>query len=101
MAAFPGGAVSVGGAATVTNCVFTQDSAVDAGGALDWDRDALTVTNCTFTQNGVTDSGSGAYGGGAVSLRGTGGASLTNCILWNDTGNGATLQPRFPGPPRP
>lgn len=78
---FTGNSAIYGGGAyecTVTNCVFTGNSATNGGGA-----NQCTATNCVFTGNSAT------YGGGAC--RGT----LNGCVLNSNTstsGGGGVTQ---------
>ena len=62
------------GSATVTNCVFSGNTASDAATVLNFAT--LTLTNCTSTQN--TSGYRTLYNGGT--------ATLTNDILFNDSG---------------
>ena len=67
--------------ASLTNCVFSQNTA-DLGGALVSGEDLVTLTNCSFSMNDATSNGGGFYilGGSTV--------TMSNCILWNNTDTG-------------
>ena len=69
--------------ATLTDCIFTNNSADDYGGGAYFEGMA-TLTGCTFTDNEAEGSGGGAY------LNGT--ATLANCVLvGNSAVNGGGL----------
>ena len=61
------------GAATLTNCIFSSNTASDAATALNFGT--LVMTNCTSTQN--TSGSLAVYNGGTE--------TLTNDILFNDS----------------
>jgi len=90
-----GGIYSDGGTLTVTNSIFTGNSATGAtatnscGGAIDNEGNSLTVTNSTFSGNSATAGIYNAYGGGICSGGWNGGSMLT---VTNSTfsGNSAT-----------
>ncbi|UCC99586.1 MAG: hypothetical protein JSW66_06810, partial [Phycisphaerales bacterium] len=68
-------------APTVTNCIFSGNSADLYGGGMANAMSAPTVTNCTFSRN------SAALGGGMFNFVTvmTGDPTVTNCIFWGDT----------------
>ena len=69
--------------ATLTDCIFTNNSADDYGGGAYFEGIA-TLTGCTFTDNEAEGNGGGAY------LNGT--ATLANCVLvGNSAVNGGGL----------
>lgn len=75
-----GGAVySLGGELTVTDTTFTDNSAVDGGGALYAEASTVTVTNSFFATNS-TSSGNG----GAVSLQGYCRSVITSSTFRNN-----------------
>ena len=61
---------------TLTNCIFTGNSAIRDGGGI-YSSSSPTLTNCTFTNNTATN-GSAIFDGASISL------ILTNSILWNN-----------------
>ena len=66
---------------TVTNCIFTDNSATDYGGGMcNIDSSNPTVTDCNFSDNTATNSGGGMYNESSN-------PTVTNCIF---TGNEAT-----------
>ncbi len=73
-----GGAVT-GYDLTVTNCTFVGNNALYVGGGIY--GGGLTVTNCTFVGNSAGYGGGGMYIGWAST-----GTTVTNCILWSDSG---------------
>ncbi|UCE58177.1 MAG: right-handed parallel beta-helix repeat-containing protein, partial [Phycisphaerales bacterium] len=81
----------------VTNCTFTGNTG-DYGGALynEW-YGIPTVTGCTFSGN------AGAVQGGAVYTSANAGITISNSILWGDTGgeivsvDGGTATVRYSG----
>ncbi|MFQ5430717.1 MAG: dockerin type I domain-containing protein, partial [Phycisphaerae bacterium] len=77
--------VNNAGNATLTNSLFSGNSSDHGGGMLALGFAALA--NCTFSLNhGTLDSG--GYGTfGSIS-------SLTNCVLWGNTGGGTTIERR-------
>jgi len=64
---------------TVTNCIFTSNSAEFGGGLFNYAGSA-TVSDCTFTNNTVSHWGAGLYNNDSS-------PTLTNCIF---SGNTAT-----------
>ncbi|MFQ5463689.1 MAG: right-handed parallel beta-helix repeat-containing protein [Phycisphaerae bacterium] len=71
------------GNATLTNCLFSGNSSDHGGGMLAWGF--ATLANCTFSQNYAAYDSGGFGTFGAPS-------SVTNCILWGNTGGGTTLE---------
>ncbi|MHC4676871.1 MAG: right-handed parallel beta-helix repeat-containing protein, partial [Planctomycetota bacterium] len=91
---------------TVTNCIFTANSAKSGGGMGNHDNSSPTVDNCTFSGNSAvqegggmnnsngcsptltnctfSDNSSGWAGGGMYNFGGSR-PTLTNCILWGNT----------------
>ncbi len=67
---------------TLTNCRFNGNSAVEweGGGMANFDS-SPTLTNCTFSGNSAGEAGGGMHNGGKNSSSPT----LTNCILWGNT----------------
>ena len=65
----------------VTNCVFSGNSVGSGGqgGGMYIYETQVTVTNCTFSGNSV---GSGGQGGG-IYIEAW--ATITNCIIWNNS----------------
>ena len=80
-----GGGAYFSGTATLSNCVFENNSAIGfeglGGGA--YFSDVATLSNCTFTGNNVVEAES--LGGGACFFAG---ATLTNCIFTDNTATG-------------
>jgi hypothetical protein len=69
---------NVGGALTLSNCIFSKNSAQDGGG-VSGGGVSLTLTDCVFTHNSAQD-----YGGG-VDFAGN--STIANCIFsGNSTG---------------
>jgi parallel beta-helix repeat protein len=60
---------------TVTNCIFTGNSASNNGGGMYNETSSPTVTNCTFTGNSASNN----YGGGMFNYSGS--ATVTNCTF--------------------
>ncbi|PJJ58955.1 right-handed parallel beta-helix repeat-containing protein [Hymenobacter chitinivorans] len=81
----------------LTNCVFTNNVAANLGGAIQLNPGiTATLTNCTLTGNSVTKVGTVngfTYGGGGISTNSP--ITLTNCILWNNTGGPANQENLF------
>ncbi len=76
---------SEGSYGTLTRCVIIDNVAQAEAGAIWAHYSELTFTNCTFYGNATT------YGwGGAVYLI-EASAAITDCILWNNSGNGGDL----------
>lgn len=67
----------------VTNSTFKMNTAKDGGGMFNWNSNP-TVINCTFTSNTGTSGGGGIHSSG-------GSPTVTNCILWGDTGGEISL----------
>jgi len=62
---------------TITNCMFTVNSAEGGGGGMyNLFYDNANITNCTFSGN------SASYGGGMFNDHSN--PTLTNCIFWTD-----------------
>ena len=80
-----GGGAYFSGTATLSNCVFENNSAIGfeglGGGA--YFSDVATLSNCTFTGNNVVEAES--LGGGAYFFAG---ATLTNCIFTDNMATG-------------
>ncbi|HEY1922758.1 MAG TPA: hypothetical protein VGG44_08320, partial [Tepidisphaeraceae bacterium] len=78
-----GGLYVASGAPTILNCTFTNDTAVNSGGAVFiGTNSAVSLTNCAFTSDSVT--GSTGAGGGMYSDS-TSSANLANCTFTTDT----------------
>ena len=68
--------------ATVTNSLFSGNSADNNGGGMYLLFDSgATVTNCTFCGNHAENDGGGMYSG----INGS--STVENCILWSNTPN--------------
>ena len=79
-----GGMANVGGNPLITNCIFRLNSVLNetfayGGGLLN--SGVVTVTHCTFNAN--TSKAGGAAIGNLCSA-----ATITNCILWGNIGDG-------------
>jgi hypothetical protein len=74
-----GGGLENDGTATLTGCTISGNSAGDVGGGLD-NKGTMTLTNCTVSGNSARLSGGG--------LKNYGTATLTNCTV---SGNSAGL----------
>ena len=75
-----GGMYCLGCSATLAQCTFTGNTAAYGGGMYNF-VSSPTVTNCTFSGNSAS-----VFGGGILNLVG-GSATVTNCILWNNSPN--------------
>jgi len=74
---------------TFTCCLFYDNTAASRGGAIFIRQDAHpTFHNCTITENSLSTSVN--HGGGLHTYNASGRATLTDCILWNNT---APIQP--------
>ena len=73
-----GGMLNYDSFPTVTNCIFTGNSADFGGGGMYNYISSPTVTNCIFTGN-TANFGGGMYNYDSSS------PTVTNCILWGDT----------------
>ena len=62
---------------TITNCIFSINNADFGGGAICNEGQSPAITNCTFYRN-VADMGGGIHNFESK-------ATITNCILWDDT----------------
>lgn len=88
LSSFPsGGAILAGyatNATTISNCVFTGNTAAANGGAIAQSSGGtihhLSITNSTFTNNTATNAV-----GGAVSYIGQGNVMITGCTFTNNT----------------
>ena len=56
-----GGMRNESGSPTVSNCMFTGNSANWGGGMFNYDNSNTTLTNCTFNYNMTSDKGGGMY----------------------------------------
>ena len=77
---FGGGMYNALSSPTVTNCLFTQNTCGHKGGGMNNFSSSPVVTNCTFALNTAT-----AYGGGMYNTDASSSPKVTNCILWSDT----------------
>ena len=76
---------------TVTNCTFVGNSAVVSGGMNNFFGSSPTVTDCTFTGNWAE------LGGGMFNF-GNAGATVTNCTFsgnWTENGDGGGIVAHF------
>ncbi|MHC4072220.1 MAG: right-handed parallel beta-helix repeat-containing protein [Planctomycetota bacterium] len=91
---------------TVTNCLFTKNSADWGGGIFSWSSNPA-IDNCIIADNSADENGGGIYSAGAVcptithctivgNVAGTSGGgiccwegnpAITHCILWDNTAN--------------
>lgn len=86
---FLGGAIEVttgSSQASVTNSTFTSNSS-GYGGAIGTNGASLTVTNCTFTGNTATSGSATGQGGGAIHQSSSGSTTITGSTF---TGNAET-----------
>jgi len=76
-----GGGVSAGygSSPTLTNCIFTGNSATWGGGVLGWINSSITMTNCVISGNSSLNLGGGVYGGSNSSI------TMTNCTIISNT----------------
>ncbi|MGI8688107.1 MAG: beta strand repeat-containing protein, partial [Thermomicrobiales bacterium] len=77
-----GGIEEEGGAITVTNSIFANNSATGSGGGgggIEQAEGTLTLTNVTF-------SGNTSDGGGGIEMSGTGALTVTNSTFSNNAG---------------
>ena len=56
-----GGAIYVNGGCTLINCIFTNNHALNDGGAVYWNTNAVGITNCTFENNTARKYGGANY----------------------------------------
>ena len=68
---------------TVTNCTFSDNTAVSGGGMYNTSSSSPTVTNCTFSGN------TAEFGGGMANYNNSD-PTVTNCIF---SGNTAAIRP--------
>ncbi|MCB0595114.1 MAG: DUF11 domain-containing protein, partial [Phaeodactylibacter sp.] len=68
---------------TAVNCSFTGNTAL-TGGAV-FTRSSAQFTNCTFQGNMASGSGGGIFSENNAS------PTVTNCIFWQNTGNGKSM----------
>ncbi len=66
---------------TVTNCIFTGNTAAVGGGIFNDNNSSLTVTNCTFEGNTASAFGGGMYNYGSS-------PTVTNCTFHSNVGGG-------------
>jgi predicted outer membrane repeat protein len=79
---YPGALLFLAGEATITNCVFTQNSGEGEWGAAVGDGGLNTYDTCTFTGN------TGTFGG-AITVFGT--TKLANCTITDNVAAGGGL----------
>ena len=70
-----GGMANASGYPTLTNCIFSNNTAATNGGGMSNYQSNLTLTNCIFTGNTATTNGGGLYNEQNSNL------TLSNCIL--------------------
>ncbi len=75
---FGGGMYTSNGSPTLTNCVFTENSAKDDGGGVYNTNSSPTFTNCDVISNSSNSSGGGMYNSESNPL-------LTNCTFRENT----------------
>jgi hypothetical protein len=100
-----GGMFNLLSSPTVTNCTFSGNSAAEYGGGMRNESCSPTMINCTFNGNSAQNEGGGMYNynsypavtnctfsGNSAGWRGGGmynytnsNATVTNCILWDNT----------------
>ncbi len=78
-----GGAIGNNGSLTITNSIFSGNSAAYSGGAI-LNYGALTLLNSTFSGNSAGSTGIG-NNGGAIYNRSTGSFTITNSIFSTNT----------------
>ena len=73
-------AISANRKVSITNCIFTNNSASDDGGAVYYnDHSSGTITNSTFTNNSASSGGGGAVYSSSSS------STITNSTFTNNT----------------
>jgi parallel beta-helix repeat protein len=71
-----GGMFNDGSSPTVTNCTFSANTATNVGGGMfNENSSSPTVSNCTFSANTFTNSGGGMFNDGSSS------PTVTNCTF--------------------
>ncbi|RYD53612.1 MAG: hypothetical protein EOP52_05620 [Sphingobacteriales bacterium] len=80
-----GGMYTLTSSPTVSNSIFTANTAY-LGGAMYTVNSSLALGNCTFAANTASGQGGGLY------FTTDGGGSITNCILYGNTGGSANQQ---------
>lgn len=79
-----GGAIELFGQLALTDCTFTDNVALNNGGAIFSSGTAIiNASGCTFDRNTASDSG-------ALYLTGTGNSFLTNCTFTGNVGTAST-----------
>ena len=82
-----GGMLLKSSSPTITNCVFTGNSAAgsnfssNGGGGMYNSSSSPTLTNCTFSNNSISDFGSG----GGMNNNSSSSPTLTNCTFSNNS----------------
>ncbi|MCX5638154.1 MAG: hypothetical protein NTX52_10765 [Planctomycetota bacterium] len=77
-----GGMYNVSGSPTISNCIFTANSASCGGGMFNEFFSSPTVTNCTFIGNSAIDLCVAYYpGGGGMANWTSSSPTLTNCFF--------------------
>ncbi len=83
-AAYGGGTCNEESSPTITNCIFTGNSAYNLGGGMCNTNSSPTVTNCIFVGNSTGSGGGGMYNNSSS-------PTVTNCVFsGNQTWPGAT-----------
>ena len=80
-----GGGVANNGSSVISSCTFSGNTTVSNGGGM-FDNSSTVVTNCTFSGNTAGITGGGIYRVGSSS------GSITNCILYGNSGSTANQQ---------
>ncbi|MCP4710299.1 MAG: hypothetical protein GY869_16880, partial [Planctomycetes bacterium] len=78
-------------APTITNCIFSGNSAYTGGGMYNIlsSGETLTISNCTFSGNTAEN-----YVGGIYNSDSTSNININNCVLWGNRDNQNNIQIR-------
>ena len=77
-AKFAGGIRNWQSSPIITNCIFSGNSAVMIGGGIENDNSSPIITNCTFTGNSANSTGGAIRNWKSSPI-------IMNCILWANT----------------
>ncbi|MHC4154134.1 MAG: choice-of-anchor Q domain-containing protein [Planctomycetota bacterium] len=80
-----GGIYNIDAEATITSCLFLDNSVEYCGGGIYFDFGDGNIANCVFNGNNITDSGQGGYGGALCIQYSSSQTKVTNCTVYENS----------------
>jgi predicted outer membrane repeat protein len=86
---FGGGLIADGGSPTISDCIFTNNTALGGGAVYAANGATPELINCTFSNNSTTGTTNYGIGGGGAILDVTASPNIVDCQFLDNTGDAA------------